>query len=173
MLGRLRLTRRTRHCPEGMYASLLLAVALTSAPYGYHFPDPHGTMFHAASITSAIAGASAATALAIALKETSGSRWTVLDTSLELTFLVLTTVDMMQTSEFRSRGEVEVNPLLGRYPSQQEVTLGIGAMMLGHVVVAALLPKPYRTLWQGGAIGIEMQAIGHNYRCGVGLKVPW
>jgi hypothetical protein len=102
-----------------------------------------------------------------------GWGWSKTDTVLELTFAAVTTIDMMQTSWFRARGREELNPLLGHAPSQQEVTLGIGACILGHALVAVALPKPWRSAWQGGGIGVEIAATIWNGRLGVGLKVPW
>jgi len=122
---------------------------------------------------SAIAGAAAGVVVSRVADGSTGWRWTKTDTILELTFVALTTVDCMQTSWFRARGFVEENPLLGPTPSQRDIDIGIGAAVLGHLMVAAALPKPYRSAWQGMGIGVEISAVTWNKSLGVSLKLPW
>ena len=102
-----------------------------------------------------------------------GWGWSKTDTAMELVLVGVTLIDLMQTSDFRAYGYEENNPLLGRRPSQQEVTLGIIGMVVGHALVAWALPKPWRSIWQGGAIGMEVSAVVSNRAMGVGLRMPW
>jgi hypothetical protein len=120
----------------------------------------------------AVGGAGVAMLAGEALDGGRGWAWSRTDVGLELAFLSLATLDLMQTSWFRARGDAESNPLLGAYPSQREVVLGVGACMLGHVLVSAALPKPWRHAWQGAGIGVELGAVLWNRSLGVGLRVP-
>lgn len=42
-----------------------------------------------------------------------------------------------------------------------------------HAAVAYLLPRPYRTIWQGLVIGAEIGAITHNARKMGGFRVAF
>lgn len=129
--------------------------------------------YQAMVVAGAVPGAALGYLTSHVLDGDTGWKWSKTDTALELVFVGVTLLDMMQTSEFRSRGHEEANSLLGTYPSQQEVTLGIGACILGHALVAIALPKPWRSLWQGGGIGVEVMAVVWNRTTGVGFKIPW
>jgi hypothetical protein len=136
--------------------------------------DPNeGANYQLGVAGSALAGAALGPLVSQTFDGDTGWGWSKTDTALELAFAGATVIDLMQTSWFRSRGDAERNPLLGRHPSQQEVSLGIGACILGHALVAAVLPKPFRSMWQGGGIGVEVSATVWNHNMGVGLKVPW
>jgi hypothetical protein len=60
---------------------------------------------------------------------------------------------------------LERNPFLGKCPSRQSINLYFVSVMLGHTLVAAALPKPWRTFFQGYFIALEgTQAFTNGYR---------
>lgn len=120
-----------------------------------------------------------APALALIAALTLGSpddphRWTAADTALQATFIVLTTVDWMQTHEaLRYHPTIvyeEQNPFLGKFPSNRRINVMIGGSIAGHTIVAYLLPKPYRTLWQLTFIAVEGGTIYANHQAGIRVK---
>lgn len=105
--------------------------------------------------------------------------WTKLDTTMQLTFLAVTTVDWMQTINFtqhpvHSDGRsYEANRILGKQPSRAKVNTLIPLGMLAHTALAVALPKPIRQVWQLSFLYLEVDATRSNYRAGVGLTLPW
>jgi hypothetical protein len=101
-------------------------------------------------------------------KEPKANRWhwTTGDTLRELATLGLIGMDWHQTRDFRADGVEELNPVLGARPSRARVNTLIGAAMLGHPIVARLLPKPWRDVFQYGTIGAETVAVLHNRKDG-------
>lgn len=109
--------------------------------------------------------------------------WTTGDTVLESAFVAGAVVDWAQTRSLGSRRCVtdsqqiqschwESNALLGRNPSRATVNTYFPLVILGHAAVSALLPRPYRTIWQAVWIGVEVTAVRTNYPV-VGLGVQF
>lgn len=94
-------------------------------------------------------------------------KWDKEDIILQSIFTLETLIDWKQTKVFTKKGIRESNPFLGEYPSQKKIDSLIGASILLHAGISHILPKKYRTYWQLIWIGIEGQAIHHNYRTGV------
>jgi len=120
-----------------------------------------------------------ALALPTQAEEENPNRWTLMDTSLELTFATGLMIDWMQTT-YLTRGVpppgenwTESNPLLGKHPSRGRVNVYFLTCLIGHVGIAYLLPKPWRTWWQLSGISIEAYSVGSNYSVGFGLRLPW
>ncbi len=101
-------------------------------------------------------------------------KWTVTDTALQLTFVTLTAVDWMQTREaMRFHPTIqfeEQNPFLGKHPSNDRIDAMIGASIAGHTLIAYLLPKPWRTIWQLTFIAVEGAAVYGNHSAGIRVK---
>lgn len=102
-------------------------------------------------------------------------KWTTLDTVLQSSFIALVLVDWQQTREFTGSRDkyptkAETNPLMSEHPSAREVNRTIAGCILVHTGVAYLLPKPYRTIWQSVWIGVEAEAVYHNYCGGITLR---
>lgn len=93
-------------------------------------------------------------------------RWTTGDTVREVAVLVLIAVDWRQTRAFRADGLPEMNPVLGRYPSRARVNRLIGSAMVAHPVVARLLPRPWRQVFQVVTLAGESAAVGSNWALG-------
>jgi len=64
----------------------------------------------------------------------------------------------------------ETNPILGQHPSVGNVNNYFAAAMLGHTLLANLLPPEYRKLLQYGTIGLEAPVVGKNkFKLGIGM----
>lgn len=101
--------------------------------------------------------------------------WTVGDTALEAAFGAVLLVDWMQTRQIAStRGEPgaveEMNPILGRRPTAARVNGYFVAAGAGHVAVAFLLPRPWRTVWQATWVTLEGLSIRNNAALGLSLS---
>ena len=101
--------------------------------------------------------------------------WTKKDLSFQIAYSTVHIIDWMQTKTFVKDGREELNPILGKHPSQNKIDLMIGAGLIAHWTVAHLLPTNYRgrnirRIWQYVWIGIETTAVVHNYSTGVRLK---
>jgi len=124
--------------------------------------------------------------------------WTKTDTALEVAFQGVTLLDWNQTLRGHDTMKPltttvyyngvphtttlwntmvpayeENNPLLGRHPSRARINVTIAAAMIGHAAVARLLPQPYRRYWQAVFITIEVGAVTHNVRAGLGLHLTF
>jgi hypothetical protein len=104
-------------------------------------------------------------AAVVALAVTSAARaddWTTADTALQASVAALQVADWGQTSWGMEHGYAETNPLLGAHPSPTRLNLMVPAAILGHALVARLLPHPYRTAWQATAIVVEVGYVTRN-----------
>jgi hypothetical protein len=82
--------------------------------------------------------------------------WTTLDYTLQATMIALSSVDWVLTHRNLNKPWfTETNPILGLHPSRGKVAGAFILTLSIHTIVAAVLPRPYRTAWQAGAIGIE------------------
>lgn len=93
--------------------------------------------------------------------------WDKEDIALQTIFTIETIIDWKQTKQFIKDGFAETNPFLGSHPSQRKIDIIIGSSILLHAGISHILPKKYRNYWQLIWIGIEGQAIHHNYQAGV------
>ena len=112
--------------------------------------------------------------------------WTKTDTALQATYTVLHVIDWGQTASCAnggwhkfetstdSRGTTitqhqrsEMNPILGKHPTPSVVHIYFASTLIANTIISYVLPKPYRTIWQGLGIGVEVWAVGNNYNVGV------
>jgi len=97
-------------------------------------------------------------------------QWTKTDTALESMYAGLTIVDWGQTRNMiKEGGYHEINPLLGRHPSLDEVDILIPAAIVAHGLISMALPPKYRIYWQAVFIGIEGFTVLSNYNIGLRL----
>lgn len=139
-------------------------------------PDNAAQDYYIPEAAVGLGGAALAFAASRTFDHEYGWGWSKTDTALELAVVGVTVLDMLQTSWIRAHPErriYEMNPLMGPAPSQRTVTLYMTGAILGHVVVARLLPKPLRSLWQGGVMGMEIYSVMSNHNIGIGFKMPW
>lgn len=113
--------------------------------------------------------------------------WTAADTEFELVGASLHSIDWGQTLSFtRPPGIVTVgnktylataateeNPILGPRPTSRAVDIYFASTLAGHVAVAYLLPKPWRSFWQLAWIGVDGYSVGHNLVLRSGIHVPF
>lgn len=118
-------------------------------------------------------------------------KWSWSDTAYQGVFLVLLAADWAQTRTladhnwfFDGKHYYETNPLLGKFPTTQEVNLYFAGCAVGHTLIALALPPnikfhwfdgeelniPARRLWQCLWIGIEAGYVGWNYSLGVRIE---
>ena len=96
--------------------------------------------------------------------------WNWKDSVAEAVFTAEVAVDLGQTLYISEHPKeyYELNPLLPRHPSKDQVW---GACIIGaglHAVVSMALPKKYRTWWQGTTIILEGANITRNKSIGIG-----
>ena len=93
-------------------------------------------------------------------------------TGLELTFAALMLVDYKQTMDIKNRpGYYEVNPLLGRRPSDARIRNYFIGATVAHAAITYALPEKYRPVWQWGTIAVEGVVLLHNRS--IGLRVTF
>lgn len=96
--------------------------------------------------------------------------WTKTDTAYQGVVITALAVDMAQTLYISNNPNeyYEMNPLLGKHPSNDKVIGYFLSGMVAHTIGAMALPPTYRRIWQCVFIGVEGLVIGHNYSIGVG-----
>jgi len=103
-----------------------------------------------------------------------------MDTVREVASAGLTVVDWGQTRDIRHHGQmVELNPILGRTPTDHAIRGYFGTVLLVHPIISAILPaeatvlgvelRP-RVAWQYLYLGVELTATASNYRGGLRLS---
>jgi hypothetical protein len=98
-------------------------------------------------------------------------KWTWVDTTLQAGVLATMALDLSTTLDIRHHpNNFETNPILGRRPSDAEVTRLMVGEFLAHTAIAVALPKPYRTIWQSFVIGMEAQCIRNNRSIGLNFR---
>jgi hypothetical protein len=108
--------------------------------------------------------------------------WTPTQYALEGSYQAALLCDWRQTSDFHktwkptwgggtSYGVAEVNPLLGRHPSQAKINEMCAMSSIGHVLISEVLPSGWRTAWQGVTVGLEVGMVAHNHlTCRASIK---
>jgi hypothetical protein len=72
---------------------------------------------------------------------------------------------------YRCRASKESNPLLGDYPSREEVDRYFALALLGTATIAYVLPTDYRKYFLGAVIILETGVVIRNHR--LGLRVDF
>jgi hypothetical protein len=97
-----------------------------------------------------------------------GDDWTTADSVRQGVFTGLNLIDCEQTKKFiRNPHMYEKNPIMGRHPSQTRINNLCALSIVGHAGVSYLLPRGWRDGWQYIWIGVEAEAVHHNYAIGV------
>jgi hypothetical protein len=102
--------------------------------------------------------------------------WTRVDTAYEAGCVAALALDWGQTLDIQrciaSRHDTrETNAIIGPHPSRAAVNCYFGAVIVGHVLTAALLPPRYRRTFQGATLGLELAVVGRNFA--LGFKVSF
>jgi hypothetical protein len=64
----------------------------------------------------------------------------------------------------------ENNPILGEHPSKKKLAIYNVSVILGHSLISYILPNPWRKMWMGSGIGIEIYATSTNWAAGATIK---
>lgn len=97
--------------------------------------------------------------------------WTKTDTAMQVTVSSIIVIDWLQTrSSVKTGGFHELNPVLGAHPDIPRVNAIIGSSLAATWIVAPLLPKPYRRIFQATILIAEMIAVGNNHRVGIRIE---
>lgn len=99
------------------------------------------------------------------------SQWTREDTYRQAAVTAVMTVDYMQTMKIAREPDKyhERNAILGKHPSELQVTgYFIGAYAL-TTLTAMALPEPYREYFQYVVIGVEGACVANNLSIGLGI----
>ena len=129
--------------------------------------------------------------------ETKDDQWILADTLIQSLFISLMIIDWKQTDrlmrikesityeeEIYDENEIyigykektytqykykEKNPILGEHPSRKRLAVYMGTCIISHTLIAYILPRPWREIWQAFGIGIEIYAVSSNYA----TEVKW
>jgi hypothetical protein len=100
--------------------------------------------------------------------------WSKEDTAWQAVNIALISADWLQTRQaakdnwiWNNKKYRELNPVFSKHPSVSEVDTLIPLGMLGHTVVAVLLPPDLRRWWQYFFIVVETGAVANNYASGI------
>lgn len=110
-------------------------------------------------------------AFAIVITGCATGGWTKEDTYRQAAVVAVSAVDWMQTRKIARNPEryYELNPILGRHPSEAEVDLYFAASIAAHTAVSMALPPDWREVWQYLSIGFEYSVVAHNFSIGLGF----
>ena len=97
--------------------------------------------------------------------------WSQKDKALTATMSTLLVVDWGQTINIaRDPSYHEINPILGRHPSEQSVNTYMGAALVGALTISHFLPSKYRALFTGSVIALELPYVYNNYQIGLRIQ---
>ena len=124
-------------------------------------------------------------ALALVLLATEAhafDKWTTGDTALQAAFLTTLAIDRGQTAygvhgkpapNYHAKYYQEIGfaqNFIGTRPTIRQVNQYFATCAVLHTGIAAMLPKPYRALWQTFWIGVEVGTIRGNVSAGVSVR---
>jgi hypothetical protein len=93
--------------------------------------------------------------------------WTATDTMAEVGCVGLLVIDWSQSLDRRFR---ESNSLLPAEPNRTAVTTYFLVVISTQLLVARLLPNPWRRIFQVVVIGVEAHSVAHNWQMGAQLS---
>lgn len=97
--------------------------------------------------------------------------WTKQDTYWQIGVLVTQIIDWGQTREIAVNPKYyETNPILGKYPTLQEVDKYFIACIAGNYLISKALPNNWRRKWQAGSILFQTYYINNNYELGIKMN---
>lgn len=106
-----------------------------------------------------------------------GPEWTKEEKEIQAAYIIVTTIDMLQTRHIYSTGDFsESNPLLtsivpddGKPGRVDQASMAIIAGMIVHTVIADSLSHKWRKRWQYIWLTIETEAVARNASLGIRL----
>ena len=98
--------------------------------------------------------------------------WTTKDTAGQAIVTTALLFDYGQTLQIAKNPKYqERNPILGKHPSEGQITPYFLSVAVFHGIISWALPKDYRPYWQSLWVGIELGSIGNNYA--IGIRSPF
>lgn len=98
-------------------------------------------------------------------------KWSKNDTILEAMSLALIAVDWGQTRNIAKNPqrwrESWNSTILGQHPSLGTVNLNCAVILVAHPIIARILPKKPRRIFQFITIGVEAGAVSNNFEHGI------
>ena len=91
--------------------------------------------------------------------------WTKQDTALEAAFVGTVALDWHQTISITANCQ-ESNPMIGRCGDVMPPNVYFPIAIAVHATIAALLPRTWRTAFQGFSAGLEVSTIYNNQEDG-------
>ncbi len=92
-------------------------------------------------------------------------RWTKQDTALELAFAGTAGIDWKQTVTITGECS-EMNPMIGRCGNVVPANIYFPMAIVAHAVIAAALPRTWRTVFQSFTVGVEASTVVANQLAG-------
>lgn len=108
-------------------------------------------------------------AILLTASTASADRWTAADTASQGIVLSMLAFDYWQTREVTAQGR-ESNSIMGKHGEFVPPEMYFASIAVIHTIAARALPQPYRRIAQAVAVGVEVDAIGANWRAGIGLE---
>lgn len=100
--------------------------------------------------------------LVLWLALTSCTPWQKRDTALEVAFVAVAAIDWKQTIWITEHC-YETNPMIGRCGELISPSIYFPIAIVLHAAVAALLPRPWREVFQAFTIGMEASTVYMNH----------
>jgi hypothetical protein len=101
--------------------------------------------------------------LALSLTVTPCDDWSTGQLVAEGTVVAAMAEDYHQTLQFKHYPALhEVNPLLGKYPSDTKIKRYFGSALVGQIALADLLGSSNRSLFLGGVLILEIGTVASN-----------
>ena len=98
----------------------------------------------------------------------SSCAWNRTDKTIFATGMALKTIDCLQTIEIaRNPDYYELNPIIGKHPSEEKVIAYFALGGLAYYLVADWVPEKWRTGWLSFWVGASSVCVFHNYRVGI------
>ena len=87
------------------------------------------------------------------------------------TYLGVHAIDWGQTRYIAKHPDehYEINPLMGKHPSTEEVDAYMISSALLHTGITMSLPSQYRKYWIGGSFVAKLNLINMNLNAGIGM----
>lgn len=104
--------------------------------------------------------------------EIDANAWTNTEITKQVIASSLLVADWSQTIDLSQRhGYFETNLILGRHPNEKRIDAYFGAVIIGQIIAADILPRKYRNYLINSTIGIEAIAVSHNAYIGINFKI--
>jgi hypothetical protein len=91
--------------------------------------------------------------------------WSRTDTAIEASLGAALGADYLQSRQIVRDGK-EDNPIMGERGQNLAPEIYFPTAFVAHLAVARCLPRPWREVWQGGAIGWQVDVIHTNWQAG-------